>query len=93
MISATYSTDGSELVTQCPVGVPATAPTNEPAGVGTVTWRVPRPLPGTAAQVQTWVQVLTRLEFDKSNLIHPIDDATWLARRRALESAHIPLPQ
>jgi len=93
VISAAYSTDGAELFTDCPIGDPAAAPASEPAAVNTFTWRVPRPLSGTPAQIQTWVQVLTRLEFDKSNLIHPLDDTIWLARRRALESAHLPLPQ
>jgi WD40 repeat protein len=56
-------------------------------------WPVPGPIAGSVPRVQTWVQVLTGMELDRSGAVHLLNARDWQQLRRRLDDlGGAPLP-
>jgi WD40 repeat protein len=47
-------------------------------------WRVPVPVEGDRARIETWIQVITGMELDASNAVRFLDAEEWRERKRQL---------
>jgi hypothetical protein len=55
-------------------------------------WRVPVPIAGDVERIESWVRVVTQLDFDPGDAIGPIDQMTlWELRRRLHELGGAPV--
>ena len=87
--------EASQVRNTTPATLPGIAPTTmlttrnlqDPAGgIWQFNWRTPAPAEGTVDQLAVWAEVVSGLELDTNNVVHRLDDQSWLARRQKLES-------
>ncbi len=53
-------------------------------------WSVPAPVAGEPERIRLWVEVITGMELDSSNVIHLLDATTWQDRKHRLEQLGSP---